>query len=108
MTAEIPAWDHRDPLEEFAPTPAEHARAGELWDYALGTDDPKFYDAFVTACAAVLLEKDLPQFLSAIFLHGRALLEGNCADRDLAHRRLAVDVSESRENAIKEMMLRDD
>lgn len=108
MTAETPDWDHDDPLEVYAPPRDVYARAGELWDYTLAVDHPKFFEAFKTACDAVLLERNLPQFLAAVLLHGRAVVEGNCTDPGLAKRRVRYDVSSTREDLIKEQMIHDD
>ena len=95
-----------DPLDTWAPTPGESASAGELWEMCL-TDDPRFGTAFDAVCAGVLLERNLPRVLAAIMLHGRDLLEGNCADRELARVRLAASVADARDDAIKEAIYRD-
>jgi hypothetical protein len=97
-----------DPLDIWKPEPAEYARAGELWDYCLAVDDPRFNDAFNGACADVLTERNLPRFLAAIFLHGRDLIEGNCTDQKLARLRLTAAVNVAREEAIREAAWRDD
>ena len=69
--------------------------------------DPRFSTAFDAVCAGVLLERNLPRVLAAVLLHGRDLLEGNCADRELARVRLAASVTEGRDDAIKEAIHRD-
>jgi hypothetical protein len=104
---ELPQWDHDDPLDIHRPSPGESARAGELWEQCLA-DDPRFNTTFDAVCANVLLEKNLPQVLAAVMLEGRAVLEGNCSDRKLMHARIADDVRTAREDAIKEMLYRDD
>ena len=95
-----------DPLDTWRPTPGESASAGELWQMCL-TDDPRFNAAFTTVCDGVLLERNLLRVLAAILLHGRDLLEGNCADRELARVRLAASVNEARDDAVKEAIYRD-
>jgi len=99
---------HDDPLDIWAPTPAESARAGELWQYCLGADDPRFNAAFDAICDDVLSEKNLPRVLAAILLHGRAIVEGNCGDQKLVHARLAADTASARAEAVKESIYRDD
>lgn len=95
-----------DPLDKWRPEPAEHARAGELWEQ-MQDDDRRFCDAFEAACDDVLRQRNLPRMWAAIFLHGRDLIEGNCADRKLARLRLAGAVKSAREEAIKESLYRD-
>jgi hypothetical protein len=56
-----------DPLDTWRPTPAESARAGELWQYCLD-DDPRFGPAFDGTCADVLTERNLPRMLAAVLL----------------------------------------
>ena len=97
-----------DPLDTWRPTPAESARAGELWGYCLAVDDPRFSTAFDGACADVLTERNLPRFLAAIFLHGRDLIEGNCSDQALARLRLTAAVADAREEARGEVAWRGD
>lgn len=104
---DVPDWDHDDPLDVWRPTPGELASTGELWQYCLAVDDPRFNAAFNTICDGVLLEKNLPRVLAAVLLHGRDLLEGNCADQELARVRLATSVDEARGEAIREAAYRD-
>ena len=104
---EVPDWDHDNPLARWRPEPGELARAGELWEMCLN-DDPAFDETFTSVCRDVLTERNLPRVLAAILLHGRNILEGNCADRKLAQARLSADTAEAREEAVKEYLFRDD
>lgn len=96
-----------DPLDTWRPTPAESARAGQLWRECLD-DDPQFSTTFDAVCADVLLERNLPRVLAAIMLHGRAILEGNCSDRKLMRARLSADVNSARDDALGEAAYRDE
>jgi hypothetical protein len=96
-----------DPLDTWAPTHAESARAGELWQQCL-TDHAAFDATFTAVCDDVLLERNLPRVLAAILLHGRALIDGNCGDPQLARARLAADTASARADAVREAIYRDD
>lgn len=107
MTDGLPDWDHDHPFEVYRPTPAEDARAKELWEMCVN-DDPRFGECFVAACDDVLTERNLPAMWVALMKAGRDLVEGNCSDLRLMKRRVSADVKESRGEALKEAIYRDD
>ncbi len=99
---DLHAWDHDDPFEKWRPTPAESARVLELWQCCV-TDDPRFGEVFDAVCADVLSERNLPQVLVAVLVHGRDAL-ASCPDQMLVRARLSADVRSAREQAREEMI----
>lgn len=105
MTDALPAWDD-DPLEQWEPDHSQKARAIDVWR-AYTTDDPDFPRLFEAFCADILVERDLPQKLLAILEHGRLSLIG-CQGQKLTTARMDGAVADARDDAIKEVIYRDD
>ena len=107
MTAEVPDWDHDNPFEKWEPTPAEDARAKELWQMCM-TDDPRFGECFDAACNDVLAERNLPSMWSAMMRAGRDIVEAACPNLRLMQSRVSADVAEARDDVARRMLFHDD